>query len=169
MAAIGTHMEGTFKKCSRCKGTGQARYNHLNGDTHCYLCNGRGLQYRPTPAEKARQAEFDSWVSGVHHRVVGGYHSFRNQIRRPVGATRTTEWVNEAGRAAMSADELAAYEAARTADFKAAARLERTITAWVSIESDGILGDMCREVGEAQRAHEAAEYRKARTEILGAA
>jgi hypothetical protein len=72
------------RNCSRCKGTGEARFNHMNGDTHCYLCDGTGVQVTYSAEAKARQDAERQWGSDAHFRLVGGFHSYENQIRRPV-------------------------------------------------------------------------------------
>jgi hypothetical protein len=69
---------GQIKRCTRCKGTGQARFNHLNGDTHCYLCDGEGTRRVYSKVEKAqidaaRQAEGDYYAKALrdntHERI----------------------------------------------------------------------------------------------------
>ncbi len=52
---------GTYVRCGRCKCTGEARYNHLNGDTHCYLCDGRGWQLRYSKAEREQIERENAW------------------------------------------------------------------------------------------------------------
>jgi hypothetical protein len=133
---VATNLTPKAKACSRCKGTGQARYNHLNGDTYCYLCNGTGVQVVLPKALRERQAADDQWVCDAHYALVGGMRSYENQLRRPVrqatckageysnDATRglrrqLTFWVGE-GLAAMQAatyTERAAAEAAARAAY----------------------------------------------------
>jgi hypothetical protein len=139
--------------CGRCKGTGYARYNHMNGDVHCYLCNGSGIQVKLSAEEKARRAEQDTWSIDAHMRLVGGSGSFKNQIRRPIQeATNRVKWIRQSERDEMTADELAAYEAARDEGDRRERELERRITFWVG---EG-LADMQQSQGEERRAAEAA-------------
>lgn len=55
--------ETTTRKCGRCKGSGQARFNHLNGDTHCYLCGGSGRQTILTPKGRAQKQADEAYYS----------------------------------------------------------------------------------------------------------
>ena len=143
---------GTYKTCTRCKGTGEARYNHMNGDTHCYLCNGEGIRYSPTAAEKAREAADAAWHNDSHMRLVGGSGSYRNQIRRPLReATETTPYER------TPADP-EAYEASREADRAAALKLERRITFWVEEARE----EMAEEQGREKRERQAAALAAAR-------
>lgn len=152
---------GAYRICSRCKGTGEARYNHLNGDTHCYLCNGSGLLYRPTAAEKARREADDQWATDAYMALVGGYHSFENKIREPIRtATQTTPHMRQADREALSVEELAAYEAARADDAHRRDQLRRRITFWVG---EG-LQDMQQAQGEERRAQQAAALAAAKSD-----
>lgn len=57
---------GTTSRCRRCSGTGQARYNHLNGDTYCYACMGTGQVWRRTKAEEARYQADVVWGSKAY-------------------------------------------------------------------------------------------------------
>jgi len=43
----------------------------MNGDTHCYLCNGSGQQRIYSAAEKAEMAREAEWVGKAHY---DGYH-----------------------------------------------------------------------------------------------
>jgi len=115
------------KNCGRCKGTGYARFNHLNGDTHCYLCDGTGVQLTYTKAQRERMEADQQWVSDAHYKLVGGFGSFENQIRR-------------------TCRELTG---SRRSD------LRRRMVFWVDLE-DGALGEMVESVGKDRRAAEAA-------------
>jgi hypothetical protein len=124
------------RKCTRCKGTGQARYNHLNGDTHCYLCNGTGVAITYSAAEKAQQEADRAWATEAYYKLVGGYHCYENKIRRPVREAseetgtsrrelerRLTWWVKEGLMAATqeAGEARTAAEAQAVREFKAVA------------------------------------------------
>jgi hypothetical protein len=76
-------LPGTLRKCSRCKGTGQARFNHLNGDTHCYLCNGSGIQRILSKDEKAREEDESQWLADNYQPAF----QFDCILRRQLGST----------------------------------------------------------------------------------
>jgi hypothetical protein len=52
--------------CRRCKGKGEWGYNHLNGDTHCYLCQGSGLMTVYTAAERQAMEREARWHSDAY-------------------------------------------------------------------------------------------------------
>lgn len=138
---------GTYAVCGRCSGTGEARYNSLNGDTHCYQCNGAGILYRPSAAEKARKEREQAWYSDVMWAArYGNKEGRRNHphivSRAAREATETTPWMPKAEREALSADELAAYEAARAADQAAARSLERRINYFVDEGLDAAMQEV---------------------------
>jgi hypothetical protein len=119
-------MTGTLRKCSRCKGTGEARYNHMNGDTHCYLCNGSGIQRVFSAAEKALAAKDAAWGAAHAKRCYDYDLLVRKAVREATGETtgRTrrlaTFWTNMV----VARDNIEAFEDAyRAAD--AADRAER--------------------------------------------
>lgn len=85
--------EGTWRRCSRCKGTGEARYNHLNGDTHCYLCDGKGETFHLTAAAKARREADQAWYSAAYQAA----YSYKLAARRAM----RTAGVAEGERGAM--------------------------------------------------------------------
>lgn len=57
---------GKYVRCGKCKGTGDAGYNHRNGDEYCYPCMGRGYRVQFTAAEKAAIAAEQEWYSMAH-------------------------------------------------------------------------------------------------------
>jgi hypothetical protein len=93
-------LRGRYTRCSRCRGTGQARYNHLNGDTHCYLCGGGGWRVTYSAAEKAQIEAEAAWYGKAY---ADGYQLgiTVRRLARQVGADRArarrtaTFWVKE--------------------------------------------------------------------------
>jgi hypothetical protein len=120
----------------------------MNGDTHCYLCDGTGVQVTYSAEAKAQMAAEAQWASDAHYRKVGGFSSFDNMIRRPCReATETTEYRKDG-------DE--AYEEARRADRAAARKFEDRLTFWVGTG----LADMIEAQGAERRAAEAAAIKE---------
>lgn len=158
-----TQSKGTYKVCGRCSGTGEARYNHANGDTHCYQCNGAGIIYQASAAEKARKEREQAWYSNVMWAARYGNEEGRRNHPHIVSraarqATETTPWLPKAEREALSADELAAYEAAQAADRVAARELERRINYFVEEGLDAAM----QEVYEDEQARTAADMAAAK-------
>jgi hypothetical protein len=120
---------GKYVMCGRCRGTGEARYNHLNGDTHCYLCGGVGMRYQASAAEKAREAQEQAWRQATYNALHVG-HGYLQQLRRPVReACQQVPWPAEGRRAPQA--ELDAYEADVDPTRARAAQLTRALTYWV--------------------------------------
>jgi hypothetical protein len=98
----------------------------MNGDTHCYLCNGTGVAITYTAEAREQQTQDAQFASDLHFRLVGGYHSFNNKIRQPIReATEVTGYIREGD------DRPANYEELRAEDSRRAHRLERRITFWL--------------------------------------
>jgi len=105
---ITVNLPGTLRKCSRCKGTGQARYNSMNGDTYCYLCNGTGIQRILSADEKAREVSDAQWLGDNYQPAF----QFDCILRRQLGSRHPMRRnLNFFGRMVMGLDNIPAAEA----------------------------------------------------------
>lgn len=68
MNATDKNGRGRLQRCGKCKGTGTGFLNHLNGETHCYSCNGTGQRRVYSAAEKAAIEVERAWWADAYHK-----------------------------------------------------------------------------------------------------
>lgn len=147
---------GTYIKCPKCKGRGDGFLNHLNGETHCYRCDGTGLAYRQTSEEKALETAREQAFQGLHFASMHG----PRKLNTPTVFMRAARTAEYPGRDADEATK-AAYTAAREADYQVEQRLKRTTNFWIDEAVASVTADWAAE----REAHKAAAYREARAKV----
>lgn len=144
---------GTFHRCPKCKGSGDGFLNHLNGETHCYRCDGTGLAYRQTSEEKTLEDSREAAFAGLHFASMHGPRKL-NTPTLFMRACRTAEYP---GRDADEATK-AAYSTQREDDRLNENRLKRTTNFWIDEAVASVAADWRNE----RETHKAAELAKAR-------